>query len=280
VTTRILLIARNAFRTIMSRRALYVWAAAVLLMFFRAAPQIIAGYRSERMRVFQHSDAVAGSLEVWALLCLGAAIFLAAGAVATEMSTRTIVTVMARPVHRWELLVGKWIGVSAFAMVTLGIGVALALGLARYLGVDVDFVILRFAVDRAFTAIVVYAGIAVVLGSFGSWVIAAGLTLMLAFVPMYINELKNLEDSPGWQRVGVALDWVVPDGYEGRFASISRIPFPELPSRPAAAPRTAPAPIRLTTNDHYLALLENLVYGLVYFLAGCAAFARRNIELA
>ncbi len=88
---------------------------------------------------------------MWALPALGAAIFRAAGSVATEMTTRTIVTVMALPVHRWELLGGKWLAVSAFAFVTLCIGVMLALGLARYLGVDVDLVILRFAVaiDRS-----------------------------------------------------------------------------------------------------------------------------------
>ena len=139
MTTRIVLIARNAFRSIMSRRAVYIWGGAVLLMFFRAAPQIAAGLRGpERFREFMLSSAVAGSLDVWSFLCLGAAIFLGAGSVATELTTRTIVTVMARPVRRWELLVGKWLGVSAFAIVTLGIGVVLALGVARYVGLNID----------------------------------------------------------------------------------------------------------------------------------------------
>jgi len=279
MTTRILLIARNAFRGIMSRRALYIWAGAVLLMFFRAAPQIVAGFRGpERVREFMLSGAVAGSLEVWAFLCLAAAIFLGAGSVATELTTRTIVTVMARPVHRWELLVGKWLGVSAFAMVTLAIGVVLAYGLGRYVGVDVDrltLVILREALAQSIVAIVLYSGVAVVLGSFGSWVIGAGVTVLLAFLPVLVNELKAIDDSPNWQRVGITLDWMTPDGYVSYYPRLNKVPFPGTPQRPAP-----PAvPQREDTRDLHRPLYASLAYAALYFLAGCAAFTRRNINL-
>jgi hypothetical protein len=280
MTTRIVLIARNAFRGIMSRRALYIWAGAVLLMFFRAAPQIVAGFRGpERLRAFMFSGAVAGSLEVWAFLCLAAAIFLGAGSVATEMTTRTIVTVMARPVRRWELLVGKWLGVSAFAVVTLAIGVVLAFGLGTYVGVDFDrvmLVTLREALAQSIVAIVLYSAVAVVLGSFGSWVIAGGVTVLLAFLPILVNELKNIDDSPNWRRVGVTLDWITPDGYVSYYARLNKTPFPGAPQRPAP---TA-VPQREGTRDLHRPLYGNLAYAALYFLAGCAAFSRRSINLA
>jgi hypothetical protein len=281
MTTRIVLIARNAFRNIMSRRAIYVWALALLVMFFRAMPQLIAAYRGEeRMRPFNLAGAVAGSLDVWALICLAASIFLAAGSVATEVTTKTIVTVMARPVRRWELLVGKWLGVTAFGAVTLAIGIVIALGLGRYLGVDVDLVVLREAAAQTIVSIALYGGIAVTLGAYGSWIIGGGIAVMLAFMPVLIDELKMLEDSPNWRRVGVTLDWVVPDGYVSHYARINTVPFPggsRMRSQPGSSP---PAPIRPSTWDLHVALLENLAYGAVYFLGGCALFARRNINLS
>src|SRR5687768_4205686 len=122
------------------------------------------------MREFNLAGAVAGSLEVWAFICLGATIFLAGASMANEMTRKTIVTVMARPVRGWELLVGRWLGVVGFGVVSLGIGVALALGLSVYLGVEVDrltLVILREAAAQSIVAMMLYAGIAVTLGSFG-----------------------------------------------------------------------------------------------------------------
>jgi hypothetical protein len=289
MTSRILLIARNAFRGIMSRRALYIWAAAILLMFFRAAPQIIAGFRGpERMRAFMFSGAVAGSLDVWAFLCLAAAILLGAGSIASERTTRTIVAVLARPVRRWELLVGKWLGVSAFAIVTLAIGVVLAFGFATYVGVDFDrltFVILREALAQSIVAIILYAGVAVVLGSFGSWVVAGGMTVLLAFLPILVNELKNIDDSTAWRRVGVTLDWVTPDGYVSYYARLNTVPFPGVQPRPPSpgVPQRPPASAvsqQEDTRDLHRLLYANLSYAALYFLAGCAAFARRNINLA
>jgi ABC-type Na+ efflux pump permease subunit len=288
VSTRLVLIARNAFRSIMSRGALYVWALGLLVMFFRATPQIVAAYRGpERMREFNLAGAVAGSLEVWAFICLGATIFLAGASMANEMTRKTIVTVMARPVRRWELLVGKWLGVVGFGVVSLGIGAALALGLSVYLGVEVDrltLVILREAAAQSIVAMMLYAGIAVTLGSFGSWVMAGGIAVMLAFMPNLIDELKVMDESPKWKRVGVTLDWVVPDGYDSHYARMNKVPFPGRVPRPGAPAPPSPPPVTAwvqeSTWDLHKALLENLAYGSVYFLAGIAAFSRRNIKLS
>ena len=281
MTSRIVLVARNAFRSIMSRRALYIWAAAILLMVFRATPQIGMALRGpEQLRLFNLAGAVVGSLEVWALLSLAAAIFLGGGSVATEIASRTIVSVLARPLRRWELLVGKWLGVSAFALATLGIGVALALGLAWYLGVEIDLAVLRLAVELTAVAIVVYSGIAVVLGVYGSWVIASGLTVLLAFAPILIQELKSGDEPSNWRRLGVALDWLVPDGYRSQYALANQVRRPSPPQRPGRPQSVAPGRVEVESDDHYEHVLENLSYGTLYFLAGCAVFSRRSINLA
>jgi hypothetical protein len=231
VIGRILLIARNAFRSIMSRRAVFIWGAAIVLMFLRSAPAVFSRATDERVLTFLRANAVAGSLELWSLLCLLAAILLAAGSVASEIASRTIVTVMARPVRRWELLVGKWVGVSAFVLLTMGIGLGLAVSLARYYGIEVDRAVLGLALAHTAVAVLIYGAISVALGSFGSWVIAAALTVLLAYLPQLIVVLTDLADSPGWRRVGIALDWVVPDGYDSHYMGVTSAPPPVLRHR-------------------------------------------------
>jgi hypothetical protein len=278
VTGRILLIARNAFRSIMSRRAVYIWGAGVLLMFLRSAPAVFTRGTDERLIMFLRANAIAGALDIWSLLCVAAAILLSAGAVATEISTKTIVTVMARPVWRWEVLLGKWLGVSAFVLLTMAIGLALALGLARYLGIEVDRPLLGLALSHTAVAVLIYGAVAVVLGSFGSWVIAAALTVLLAFMPQLIDRLTDLEDSPGWRRVGIALDWVIPDGYTTHYLRITAAP-PLAAIRGPAGAVAQRLQSAVDYGEQRGILYGNILYGAAYFVAGCVAFSRRNIYL-
>jgi len=129
-----------------------------------------------------------------------------------------------------------------------------------------------------------YAGIAVTLGSFGSWVMAGGMAVMIAFMPILIDELKVMDESPRWKRVGVTLDWVVADGYDSHYARMNKVPFPGRATRPGAPTPPSPPPgavgVQESTSDLHKALLENLAYGSVYFLAGIAVFSRRNIKLS
>ena len=97
-------------------------------MFLRSGPALFTSQGTE-MATFLRANAVSGSLDLWSYLCLAAAIYLGATSVSTDLRTKTIITVLARPVRRWELLIGKWLGLSAFCLVTLGLGAVLAFGL-------------------------------------------------------------------------------------------------------------------------------------------------------
>ena len=134
---RVMLVAANAFRAIMSKRALYIWALAVVLMFMRTAPAIFMNAEPQVMQ-FVRANAVSGAMDLWALLCVGIAILLGAGSVANEITSKTIVMMLARPVRRWEVLLGKWIGITAFVVLSLAIGVVLDLVVANYFGVHVQ----------------------------------------------------------------------------------------------------------------------------------------------
>jgi ABC-type transport system involved in multi-copper enzyme maturation permease subunit len=151
----IVLVAKNAFRAVMSQRALYMWAFAIVIMFLRSGPALFAQpERGPEFVAFLRANAVSGSLDLWSYLCMAGDIYLGASSIASELRSKTIITVLSHPVRRWQMLVGKWIGVSAFCVVTLGIGIALAYGLARYLDVNIEEGVLAIAATRTIAGVV------------------------------------------------------------------------------------------------------------------------------
>jgi hypothetical protein len=273
---QVLLIAQNAFRGVMSKQALYVWAAAVVLMFLRSGSAIFGRNQDPAFILAMRANAVWGSLDLWAMLCVAAAIFIGAGAIASEVSSKTIVTVLARPIRRWELLIGKWLGLSAFCGLTLAIGVALGLAMSSYLGIDVNTDALAMAVTRTLAAIVLYSGVAVAISSVGSAMIAGSITVLLVFLPALITQLV---DDPGvvQHRIGVVLDYMVPPGYSSPYRGVAWVPFPVPARLRASAPAPTP-PVIDYANERKQSVIT-LGYAAVFFAAGCAAFSRRDVRL-
>ena len=275
---RVLLVARNVFRGIMSKRAVYIWGAAILLMFLRSAPAIFLTNDNETARTFMRANAVSGSLDFWSLLCIGTAVMLGSGMVANEITTKTIVTLLARPIRRWELMVGKWIGLSAFAFVSLALGVVLGLAIARYLNIDVERRVLAMALAHTAAAILLFGGFAVALGSLGTAVVAVAITVLLMFMPGLIAVLK---EDPGRVRrgLGAALDYATPPGFSNLYDGVAWAPFPAPP--PGYRGRV---PVRQRPQVDYKAertnVLKNLGYAAVYFAIGCVLFSRRDIKLS
>ena len=275
--TRIVLIARNTFRGIMSKRALYIWAFAVVLMFLRSAPAILSQTTDERMLLFQRANAVSGSLDMWSLMCLAAAIFLGAGAIAPDIASKTLVTVLARPVRRWELLAGRWLGLTAFCVLTLGLCIGLGTSLARYLGIEVDWSVLGIAATRTVAGIIVFSGFAIGLSSVATTAVAAALTVLLAFMPPLIQLLINHPER-AQQRAGAVLKWVVPPGYTSHYLGTAWAPFPTPPNyRGPVRPQRRPPEIDYRVERRETALAAG--YAVVYFLGAVALFSRRDIKI-
>jgi hypothetical protein len=276
----IVLVAKNAFRAVMSQRALYMWAFAVVIMFLRSGPALFGQNRPPDMLAFLRANAVSGSLDLWSYLCMAAAIYLGATSIASELRSKTIITVLSHPVRRWQMLIGKWIGVSAFCVVTLAIGVALGFGLAYYLGVNIEEGVLAIAATRTIAGIVLFAGIATAVSSMGSAPIAGAMTMFVAIVPSLIPPLLDHERR-AYQRVGAALDAVVAPGYESHYSGVVWAPFPMPPNyrgpRPAFA-QSRPAPVDYGKQRTQTA--ETGAYAGVYFLLGCVVFTRRDLKFS
>jgi ABC-type Na+ efflux pump permease subunit len=275
VITRVLLVARNAFRAIVSKRAIYIWGLAVILMFMRSAPAIFMDAEPMVMQ-FVRANAVSGAMDLWALLCVGAAILLGAGSVANEIGSKTIVTLLARPVRRWEVLLGKWIGITAFVVLSLAIGVALDLVIASYIGVEVQRTALAMAIVHTIAAAVLLGGVAIALSGGGSMILAGAITVLLVALPGLIEALVD-HPRPIPRAAGKTIDALTPPGYDSLYDGTTWAPFPRRANaRGPVVERPRPT---IDFQAERKEVYANLAYAAAYFLLGCAFFTRKDVNL-
>ena len=257
MTRGVLLIARNTLRGVFSRYALYIWSAAVLLMLLRASSAIFMD-GDDAMVALYRTRAVTSALDLWSTLCIASAIFIGAATIASEVASKTLITVIARPIARWEVVIGRWLGVTAFALLSLALGVVIALGIAAYGGIDLNRQVLGLSIAHTFAAIALYGACAVALSSVGSAALAAAFTVLLVFLPAIVSVLD--EDPSATRRaIGRALDFATPDAFVGHYEALAR------------------------TSVDYEAersrLLESAAHGAAYLALGCFFFGRRDVHL-
>src|SRR5688572_22698002 len=276
VMARIVLVAGNVFRGIMSKRGLYVWGAAVLLMLLRSGPAIFSNNPNPLATAFLRANAISGALDIWAMLSLAGAVFLGAASVGGELTHKTIATVLARPIRRWEFMVGHWLGVTLFSVCSLAIGLVLAVGLSWYMGIEIDRGRAAIALAQTVAGAMLLAAVSVGLGSNASVAIAASVTVLLTFVTPIVPILVA-DEKPLQHYSGVVLDYFTPPGYTSHYQGIAWADPPPA-TNPRANTRMRQRPV-VDYDDARKRLVTNLSYGAAYFLAGCVFFSRRDIKL-
>lgn len=192
------------------------------------------------------------------------AIFIGIGLVSKEIEKKTLYTILARPVRRWEFIAGKYIGlvmtlVVNAAFMTVGFYVAL-LVFARGLGKDdaallvgIYFIILEFFVVTSITLL---------FSSFSTPIFSAIFAFALFVIGTFADDLRNFT----WAATGVtrlfstAAVYLVPN-----FASLNVI---------SQVAHAQPISGRL--------IFFNTIYALLYSAAATAGavliFERRNLK--
>ena len=116
----------------------------------------------------------------------------------------------------------------------------------------------------------------VALGANASTALAAGVTVLLAFMPPLVEILRT--DSKPWQHYpGVALHYLTPPGYTSHYTGIAWAdPLPRGNSRPVPGRRQRPTVDYAAAAKH---LSTNAAYGAIYFLIGVVVFTRKDLKL-
>lgn len=258
MTGRIASIASNTFREAIRDRVLYNLVLFALLLVGAAVlfGQISIGI--ERVVVISLSLT---SISIFGLVI---AIFIGIGLVSKEIEKKTLYTVLARPVARWEFIVGKFSGlvetlvVNAFFM-TVGFYAALFY-VSRHFGrtdlyplAAVYFIILQFVIITA---------LALLFSSFSSPILSALLAFGMFIIGTFSEDLRNFA--------------VMSSGNTRLAATVAAYLVPNFSSLNVISQVAHDQPVSTTL------ILANTLYALLYAGAAlCASiliFERRNLK--
>jgi len=259
VIGRIRVIAFNTFREAVRDRVLYNLVVFAILMVGGALLLGRISLRIERL------VPVNLGLTAIALFGIVIAIFLGIGLVSKEIERRTLYTVLAaRPVRRWEFIVGKQLGLIATLVVNAGFmsaGFFAALlylqhrfeAADRFLLVALYFIVLQF---------VVITSLALMFSTFSSPLLSTIFTFALFVIGTFAEDLRGFGAMAGGSTRALtsALAYVLPN-----FAVFNVV---------SEVAHSIPVPGRL--------ILFNSLYALLYATAVTSAavliFDRRNLK--
>lgn len=256
---RVGVVALNTFREAVRDRVLYNLLFFALVMM---AASIIAGQISIGIE-----ETVIATLGLSAISLIGLliAIFIGVGLVSKEMDKRTLYALLAKPVRRWEFLLGKFGGlILTLAVNTTAMGVGLFLALVYVkptlergdatIFVAVYFIWLKLALVVA---------LALLFSCFTTPLLAILFTAGIYIVGLYVQELRNMPVqvmSPGMTMFTKWLSYLLPN-----FENFNIM---------AMAAHSRPVPSAF--------ILQNTLYAAVYcavvLTASVLVFSRRNLK--
>jgi len=262
---KILTIGRNTFRENIRDKILYNLILFALLMILSsiALGQLTLGHEAKVI-----VDLGLGSISIFGTLI---AIFIGISLVYKELEKRTVYALLAKPIHRWEFITGKYLGLLFTLLVNVAIMAAgLMLTLLYQGGIDrYTYLNLLPAIYLTLLSLMVTTALALVFSTFATPALSALFTFFL-WVAGHFNadllEFGNLAKTPGLKWLTRVFYYVIPN--------ISN--FKVIDSRNVIQAAAYFEPI------NYAALGWVTVYGILYsgILLGIAVliFSRRDFK--
>ncbi len=202
--TRIVAVAWNTFREAVRDRVLYNLVFFALLMI---AAAILVGQISIGIETIVIVSLGLSAVSVIGLLI---AVFTGVGLVSKEMDKRTLYALLAKPIRRWEFLVGKFCGlVLTLTVNTAAMAVALFLALLFVKHslergdmatlIAIYFILLKLAIVVA---------LALLFSCFTSQLLAILYTVGLYVAGLFISEMRNLSGSRVGPHTQIFFSWI------------------------------------------------------------------------
>lgn len=260
-------IALHTFGSLLRNRLIILFLAGFLcVLLLMMSPLLLAKSMAGTISVAQSQGMILSMLSGILSLVSGFGSLLAAwataDAVSSEMRSGTILAVMARPVRRWEFLLGKYLGVQllmlVYVLVMFGLGYLLA-WIGGQAIQSTPWVLIMYPLVRY----AVYGAIAMLLVTVFHPVVSFGMVLVIS-VPVSVLEPSSgaFFSLPGWLRVGFYA--VLPSTgllSETRFLALTQASLHPEP-----------------WTHHLTALVYGLDYALVCFLLAVWSFRKRSLS--
>jgi ABC-type transport system involved in multi-copper enzyme maturation permease subunit len=213
-------IAVNVFRESVRDKVLYnlVLFAILLIGASYMIGQLTAGQDVKIIKDF--------GLAATSLFGLFIAVFIGIGLVSKEVERRSIYALLAKPIHRAQLVVGKYCGLTLTLAVNVALMTAALYAVLAYMSWGVSEDVARTwdapALDPALLEAVVLilvelmlvTAIALFFSTFSTPILSAAFTFGLFVVGHFSSDLRNVQDvvdSPAAARLARGLYWVLPN---------------------------------------------------------------------
>jgi len=204
---RILVLAHNTYREAVRDKLLYNLLAFAALMIASSIvlAKIHLGYDD---RIYY--DVGLAAIALFGVLI---AIFVGINLVHRELTQKTVYTMLAKPVHRWEFVIGKYLGLVSLLALEIALMSALFLTVVWYK--DTQFPIqLLYAIGLIFMELILITAVAVFFSSFTTPYLAAMFTVGLWIIGHLLGDIRdfgNMPDSEAIKPLTEALYWGLPN---------------------------------------------------------------------
>jgi Cu-processing system permease protein len=208
--SRVLIVARNTFREAVRDRVLYNL---VFFAFLMMASAVIVGQISMDIETVVM---ISLGLSAISLIGLLIAVFTGVGLVSKEIDKRTLHAVLAKPLRRWEFLIGKFAGLAvtlAVNTLAMAAGLFLALWLVKHSIARGDVVVL-VAVYFILLKLMLVVALAMLFSCFTSPLLAILFTGGLYLAGLFVSELRVLQLTnltPQMQKFFKVISYVLPN---------------------------------------------------------------------
>jgi ABC-type transport system involved in multi-copper enzyme maturation permease subunit len=187
---RILAIARNTFRETVRDKILYnlILFALIMIVSSLALGQLTLGNEDKVIL-----DLGLSSISIFGMLI---AIFIGIGLVYKELEKRTVYALLAKPVHRYELILGKYLGLLFTLLVNLAImtvGLELAMLYTGRIGVGGYLRVLP-AAYLIFLSLALITALALLFSTFSTPALSALFTFFLWIIGHFSNDLLRFAE--------------------------------------------------------------------------------------
>ncbi len=263
--TRIWVIARNTFRENIRDKVLYnlVVFALIMILCSMALGQLTLG----------NEDKVILDIGLSAISIFGTliAIFIGIGLVYKELERRTVYALLAKPVHRYELILGKYLGLLFTLLVNvviMTVGLQLAMFYQGGAGWG-EYLNLLPAVYLIFLSLTLITAVALLFSTFSTPALSALFTFFLWVIGHFGKDLQQfgeLTKSASLQWICNALYYVIPN-----FANFKIVGSYNIIQNESYYAPIDPLAIGWVT-------VYNFVYCTIVVLLSIAIFSRRDFK--
>jgi ABC-type transport system involved in multi-copper enzyme maturation permease subunit len=256
---RVGVVALNTFREAVRDRVLYnlVFFALLMMIAAIAVGQISIG--------IEQTVIVTLGLSAISVIGLLISVFIGVALVSKEMDKRTLYALLAKPMRRWEFLLGKFAGL----VLTLAVNTA-----AMALGLLLVMIYVKHTLERSDSAVLVavyfillklalVVALALMFSCFTTPLLAILFTVGLYIVGLYVQELRNLPVNVMSHAMTVFTKWL-----SYLLPNFENFNVMAMAAHGKAVPGTF--------------ILQNTLYTVVYctivLTAAAAVFSRRNLK--